>query len=180
MTNNSTKKTNLTEQQKQTLADISRQIEMALGSDKTPQGVKDCLETIIMEASNEAGMMLTDFSLVRAAFPNIIENLNEDYGRGVYHSIHAILQFNTDAFKDFYEQRLDEENEADSLYSKLAGADTETLAVAVSAMMHNPLLPAHLYNVIGDEIATVGDIHSPANVLYNLNKLNESGGRNES
>ncbi len=100
-----------TEREKLTLADISRQIEMALTSDKTPQGVKDCIETIIIEASTEAGLPLADFSLVRAALPNIIENLNKDYERGVYHSLHAILQFDTSAFKEFYDQRLNEESE---------------------------------------------------------------------
>jgi hypothetical protein len=89
------------EREKQTLADISRQIELASTSNKTPQGVKDCIETIIFEASNEASLPLSDFSLVRAAFPNIIENLNKDYGRGIYHMLHAILQYNTDAFQKF-------------------------------------------------------------------------------
>jgi hypothetical protein len=56
---------------------------------------------LIFEASNEASLPLSDFSLVRAAFPNIIENLNKDYGRGIYHMLHAILQYNTDAFQKF-------------------------------------------------------------------------------
>ena len=42
--------TKYTDRQKETLSDIARQLEMALTSGKTPQGVKDCLETIIFEA----------------------------------------------------------------------------------------------------------------------------------
>ena len=103
--------TKCTDRQKETLSDIARQLEMALGSDKTPEGVKDCLKTIIFEASNEAGLPLADCSLIRSAFPNIIEALPKDYGRGIYHSLHAILTHDTAAFRDFYEQRLDEKPE---------------------------------------------------------------------
>ena len=105
--------TKYTERQKETLSDIARQLEMALGSDKTPQGVKDCLKTIIFEASNEAGLPLGDISLIRSAFPKIIEALPVDYGRGIYHSLHAILTHDTAAFRDFYDQRMDEEKETD-------------------------------------------------------------------
>ena len=77
--------TKYTDRQKETLSDIARQLEMALGSDKTPKGVKDCLETIIFEASSEAGLPLSDFTLIRSAFPKIIEALPTDYGRGIYH-----------------------------------------------------------------------------------------------
>ena len=101
--------TKYTDRQKETLSDIARQLEMALTSDKTSQGVKDCLETIIFDASNEAGLPLSDFTLIREAFPKIIEALPKDYGRGIYHSLHAILIQDTAAFKDFYEQRLDEQ-----------------------------------------------------------------------
>jgi flagellar biosynthesis/type III secretory pathway protein FliH len=102
--------TTLTRQQN-TLRQISQQVEMALQSDNTPEAVKDCLKTIIIEASGEAGMTLADFSLVRAALPNIIENLNFEYGRGVLHSIHAIIRYDTDAFQKFYDDGLDRDDE---------------------------------------------------------------------
>ncbi len=81
MKTNATKTTKTIERnQRRTLEQISRQVEMALTSDKTPDGVKDCLKTIIFEASNEAGLLLgeilqDDFSRVRATFPSIIEKL---------------------------------------------------------------------------------------------------------
>ncbi|MDQ3063881.1 MAG: hypothetical protein M3R14_13625 [Acidobacteriota bacterium] len=104
---------------------------MALESDKTPELVKDCIKTIIIEASTNADMALTDFTLVRAALPNIIEKLGEDYGRGFLHALHAVIQYDTDAFKDFYEQRLDEESKD----------ETEDLANQISAVLNNPNLP---------------------------------------
>jgi hypothetical protein len=69
--------------QRRTLEQISQQVEMALESDNTPEGVKDCLKTIIFEASNESGLLLgeileDDFSRVRATFPSIIEKLGDD------------------------------------------------------------------------------------------------------
>ncbi len=144
-----------TEREKQTLADISRQIEMALTSDKTPEPVKACIKTIIIEASDEAGLPLADFSLVRAAFPNIIENLNKDYGRGIYHSIHAILQYNTDAFQKFYDDRLDQ--------------DAEDLARLLSQVMKHPKIPTRLYNAMTDELVeTDADTDSPEWILANL------------
>jgi hypothetical protein len=79
-----------------------------MDGDETPEGVKDCLKTIIFEAANEAGLPLGGISLVRSTFPNIIEALPKDYGSSIYHSLHAILIYYTSAFKDFHEQRLDE------------------------------------------------------------------------
>jgi hypothetical protein len=117
--------TKYTDRQKETLSDIARQLEMALGSDKTPKGVKDCLETIIFEASSEAGLPLSDFTLIRSAFPKIIEALPTDYGRGIYHSIHSILIQDTSAFKDFYEQRLDVESEKETDAERRARLDRE-------------------------------------------------------
>ncbi len=117
--------TKYTERQKETLSDIARQLEMALTSDKTPQGVKDCLCTIIFEASNEAGLPLGDMSLVRSAFPKIIEALPKDYGRGVYHSLHAILMQDTAAFRDFYDQKLDEESETETFEQRLERLERE-------------------------------------------------------
>jgi hypothetical protein len=148
--------------QRRTLEQISQQVEMALESDNTPEGVKDCLKTIIFEASNEVGLLLgeilqDDFSRVRATFPSIIEKLGDDYGRGVLHSIHAIVQYDTNAFKEFYEQRLDQ--------------DTEDLANLLSRVMKHPKMPTKLYNVMTDEL--VGndvDADSPEWILGNLKK----------
>ncbi len=148
--------------QRRTLEQISRQVEMALASDNTPEGVKDCLKTIIFEASNEAGLLLgeilqDDFSRVRATFPSIIENLGDDYGRGVLHSIHAIVQYDTDAFKEFYEQRLDQ--------------DMEDLANLLSRVMKHPKMPTKLYNVMADELVENDtDTDSPDWILGNLKK----------
>ena len=54
-------------------------------------------------------------------------------------------------------------------------AKLRDLASKISEIMNNPLLPEKLYNVITDEIADIGapvDIHSPENVLHNLEILN--------
>ncbi len=148
--------------QRRTLEQISQQVEMALASDNTPEGVKDCLKTIIFEASNEAGLLLgeilqDDFSRVRATFPSIIEKLGDDYGRGVLHSIHAIVQYDTNAFKEFYEQRLDQ--------------DTEDLANLLSRVMKHPKMPTKLYNVMADELVENDvDTASPEWILGNLKK----------
>ncbi len=143
--------------QRRSLEQISHQIEIAMASDETPQGVKDCLYSISFEASNEAGLPLGDMSLVRAAFPNIIENLNYDYGRGVYHSIHTILIHNTTAFQEFYDKKLDQ--------------DVEDLASLLSRVMKHPQMPTKLYNVLSDEL-TEGDVDadSPEWILANLKK----------
>jgi len=144
MKTNTTKTTKTVERnQRRTLEQISQQVEMALTSDKTPEGVKDCLKTIIFEASNESDLLLgeilqDDFSRVRATFPSIIEKLGDGYGRGVLHSIHAIIQYNTDAFQKFYDERLDQ--------------DTEDLANLLSKVMKHPKMPKRLYNVMTDEL----------------------------
>jgi hypothetical protein len=162
-------KANLNEREKESLADIARQIEMAMASDETPQGVKDCLYSIIFEASNEAGLPLGDMSLVRAAFPNIIENLNYDYGRGVYHSIHAILIQDTTAFRDFYDQRFDEKPDG-----------LPELAKHISAAMKNPLIPTELFNIMADALSTVPkDWRTPEAILTNLQELQEREAENE-
>ncbi len=143
--------------QRRSLEQISHQIEIAMASDETPQGVKDCLYSIIFEASNEAGLPLGDMSLVRAAFPNIIENLNYDYWRGVYHSIHTILIHNTTAFQKFYDDKLDQ--------------DVEHLADLLSSVMKHPKIPTKLYDLLGDQFTEVsGDTDSPEWISANLKK----------
>ncbi len=130
---------------------------MAFASDNVPDDVKECLKTIIIEASIQVDMCLTDFSLVRAALPNIIENLGDEYGRGVYHSIHAIIQYNTDAFHKFYDDGLDK--------------DMEDLADLLSKVMKHPKMPARLYNVLSDElIENSHDTDAPEWILENLKK----------
>jgi hypothetical protein len=151
------KATTINRNQRRSLEQISHQIEMAMASDETPQGVKDCLYSIIFEASNEAGLPLGDMSLVRAAFPNIIENLNYDYGRGVYHSIHTILIHNTTAFQKFFDDKLDQ--------------DVEHLADLLSSVMKHPKIPPYLYNVLSSELIEVSaDTDSPDWILANLKK----------
>jgi hypothetical protein len=108
--------TKYTDRQKETLSDIARQLEMALTSDKTAQGVKDCLETIIFEASSEAGLPLSDFTLIREAFPKIIEALPKDYGRGIYHSIHAIFNSGHRRIQRFLRTKIGRKN----LHDKIA------------------------------------------------------------
>lgn len=152
-----TKKAKINKSQRRSLEQISHQIEIAMASDETPEGVKDCLYSIIFEASNEAGLPLGDMSLVRAAFPNIIENLNYDYGRGVYHSIHTILIHNTNAFQKFFDDKLDQ--------------DVEHLADLLSSVMKHPKIPTKLYNLLGDQFTEVSaDTDSPEWILANLKK----------
>jgi len=161
MNTNATKRAKTVEQnQRRTLEQISRQVEMALESDKTPEGVKDCLKTIIFEASNEADLLLgeilqDDFSRVRATFPNIIEKLGDDYGRGFLHAIHAIIQYNTDAFQKFYDDRLDQ--------------DSEDLADLLSRVMKHPKIPTKLYNAMTDQLVEIDvDTDSPEYILEHL------------
>lgn len=140
------------------LEQISQQVEMAFASENVSDDVKECLKTIIFEAANEAGLPLSDFSLVRAALPNIIENLNFEYGRGVIHSIHAIIQYNTDAFQKFYDGRLDQ--------------DTEDLADLLSRVMKHPKMPTKLYNVMADGLVENDvDADSPEWILGGLKKM---------
>ncbi len=149
--------------QRRTLEQISQQVEMALMSDKTADAVKDCLKTIICEAANEANISLNeifdnDFSRVRATLPKVIEKLGDDYGRGFLHSIHAIIQYNTDAFQKFYDDRLDE--------------DVEDLANLLSKVMKHPKMPTKLYNVMTDELVENDvDTDSPDWILGSLKKM---------
>ncbi|HXG84816.1 MAG TPA: hypothetical protein VNI84_12405 [Pyrinomonadaceae bacterium] len=149
--------------QRRTLEQISQQVEMALMSDKTADAVKDCLKTIIYEASNEANISLNeifdnDFSRVRATLPKVIEKLGEDYGRGFLHAIHAIIQYNTDAFRKFYDDGLDK--------------DTEDLANLLSKVMKHPKMPTKLYNVMADELVEIGvDTNTPEWILGSLEKM---------
>ncbi len=96
-----------------TLNDISKQLAMAFADENTPEAVKDCLRTIIIEAATEASVSMNwdDDAELSKNFPQIIEGLNLDYGRGVLHSIHAILIHDTKAFREFYDKRMDEKPE---------------------------------------------------------------------
>jgi hypothetical protein len=145
----------INERQRRSLNQISHQVEMAFASENVSDDVKECLKTIIIEASNESDFPLSDFSLVRAALPNIIENLNFEYGRGVIHAIHAIIQFNTDAFQKFYDDRLDQ--------------DTEDLANLLSRVLKHPKMTTRLYNVMADELVeTDVDTDSSEHILASL------------
>ncbi len=93
-----------------TLNDTGKQLAMAFADENTPEAVKDCLRTIIIEAATEATVSMNwdDDAELSKNFPQIIEGLNLDYGRGIYHSLHAILTHDTAAFRDFYDKRMDE------------------------------------------------------------------------
>ena len=151
---------------------IAKQVEMAFESKKTPKKVKACLYSVILEASINADMTLGDFSLVRKALPRIFDALGDEYGNGVIHSIDAILHYDTDSLEEYFKQGFDRKDDASPLYKEIVAADTETLAVVLSAMMHNDNLPTELYNIIGDSINQIKDVHSPETVLYNLQKMN--------
>ncbi|MDQ3713443.1 MAG: hypothetical protein M3388_14645 [Acidobacteriota bacterium] len=167
MKTNATKRAKTVERnQRRTLEQISQQVEMAFASENVSDDVKECLKTIIIEASIEADMCLNDFSLVRAALPNIIEKLGDDYGRGVLHSIHAIIQFNTDAFQKFYDDRLDQ--------------GMEDLASLLSRVMKHPKIPTRLYNAMTDELVeTDADTDSPEWILANLEMQLEKENKKE-
>lgn len=48
----------------------------------------------------------------------------------------------------------------------------ETLAKQISDIMHNPLLPEKIHTFIDEQLSTIsGNIHTPENVLYNLEQL---------
>ena len=158
MKTNATKTAKTVERnQRRTLEQISHQVEMAFASENVSDDVKECLKTIIIDASIQADMCLNDFSLVRAALPNIIEKLGDDYGRGFLHAIHAIVQYNTDAFQKFYDDGLDQ--------------DDEDLANLLSEAMKHPKMPAKLYNVMADELVEIGvDTDTPEWILGSLKK----------
>jgi hypothetical protein len=152
----------ISQNERRSLEQISQQVEIAFTSENVSDDVKECLKTIICEAANEANISLSeifdnDFSRVRATLPKVIENLGVDYGRGFLHSIHAIIQYNTDAFQKFYDDRLDQ--------------DTEDLANLLSRVMKHPKMPTQLYNVMTDEFVVVSaDTDSPEWILANLKK----------
>jgi hypothetical protein len=147
---------------RRTLEQISHQVEMALASENVSDDVKECLKTIICEAANESNISLNeifdnDFSRVRAVLPKVIEKLGEGYGRGVLDSIYAIIQFNTDAFQKFFDDKLDQ--------------DVEDLANLLSRAMKHPQMPTQLYNLLGDQFTEVSaDTDSPEWILANLKK----------
>ncbi len=159
MKTNATKRAKTVERnQRRTLEQISQQAGMAFASENVSDDVKECLKTIIIDASIQADMCLNDFSLVRAALPNIIEKLGDDYGHGFLHAIHAIVQYNTDAFQKFYDDRLDQ--------------DTEDLANLLSRVMKHPKMPKRLYNVMTDELVENDvDTDSSEWILGSLKKM---------
>jgi hypothetical protein len=163
MKTNATKRAKVVERNnRRTLEQISQQVEMAFTSKKVSDDVKECLKTIVWEAANEADLPLgeifdNDFSRVRATLPKIIEKLGEGCGRGYVHSIRAIIEYNTDAFQKFYDEKLDE--------------DTEDLANLLSKVMKHPKMPTKLYNLLSDEfVETSADTDSPEWILANLKK----------
>ena len=158
MKNNKTKKEITPDERKrETIKQISWQVELALASENVKDGVKDCLMTIIGEMSSEADMRITDFSLVRAALPNVFDSMEERYALGWFHAIHSIIRFDTDAFQKFYDEGLHQ--------------DIEDLANLLSQVMKHPKMPTNLYNLLSDElIETSADTDSPEWILGNLKK----------
>jgi hypothetical protein len=167
MKNNSKKKQITPEDRvRETIKEISTQIDMALTSSNTNEAVKDCLKTIIGEISSAAGMRVTEFSHVRVALPNVFDSLNKDYAMGVFHSLHAITQYDTDAFRKFYELRLDEKSGDEKALKKLAKQ--------ISKVMKNPLTPPVIYNCLSENLIEItADTTSPEWILGNLKKMNE-------
>ncbi len=159
MKKNNTEKNIIPDQRKrETIKRISWQVEMALTSENVKDGVKDCLKTIIGEMSSEADMRITDFSLVRAALPNVFGNLEERYALGWFHAIDSIIRYDTDAFQRFFDERLDE--------------DMEDLAHLLSKVMKHPKMPVKLYNVLSDELTeNTLDTDSPEWILGNLKNM---------
>jgi len=140
------------------------QVEMALNSLDTKKSVKDCLKTIIGEISSSADMRLMDFSLVRAALPNIINSLDNDYATGFMHSIRSILEYETDSFQRFHEAKMDEQPEEADVTEGLI-----EMAGHLSEAMKNPLMPERLYNVLADEFCEQTSVtHAPAIILAAL------------
>ncbi len=152
----------ISQNERRSLEQISQQVEIAFASENVSDDVKECLKTIICEAANEANISLSeifdnDFSRVRATLPKVIEKLGVDYGRGFLHAIHAIVQYNTDAFQTFYDDRLDQ--------------DTEDLASLLARAMKHQKMPTQLYNLLADQFTEVsGDTDSPEWILANLKK----------
>ncbi len=152
----------ISQNERRSLEQISQQVEIAFASENVPDDVKECLKTIICEAANEANLSLSeifdnDFSRVRATLPKVIEKLGAGYGRGFLHAIHAIVQYNTDAFQKFYDDKLDQ--------------DTEDLASLLSRVMKHPKIPTQLYNLLADQFTEVSaDTDSPEWILANLKK----------
>jgi hypothetical protein len=152
----------ISQNERRSLEQISQQVEMAFASENVSDDTKECLKTIICEAANEANISLSeifdnDFSRVRATLPKVIEKLGAGYGRGFLYAIHAIVQYNTDAFQTFYDDRLDQ--------------DTEDLASLLARAMKHPKMPQKLYNLLADQFTEVsGDTDSPEWILANLKK----------
>jgi hypothetical protein len=150
----------ISQNERRSLEQISQQVEIAFTSENVSDDVKECLKTIICEAANEANISLSeifdnDFSRVRATLPKVIEKLGAGYGRGFLHAIHAIVQYNTDAFQTFYDDRLDQ--------------DTEDLASLLARAMKHPKMPPKLYNVMTDEFGeTDVDTESTEHILAHL------------
>jgi hypothetical protein len=152
--------------QRRMLEQISRQVEMAFASENVSGDVKECLKTIILDASIQADMCLSDFTLVRAALPNIIKKLGADYGRGYLHAISAIIEHNTDAFQKFHDEKLDQ--------------DAEDLASLLSQVIKHPKMPTRLLHVMADELCeTPSDWRAPENILFNLQEMGKAEVTNE-
>lgn len=171
---NTIKTTDIPETYKNYIFEVSRQVEMAFESKETPKKVKACLYSIILEASIEADLTLGDFSLVRAALPNIIIALGGEYGKGFLHSIAAILRYDTDAFREYYDKGFDLKNEESPFYKEIVTGDLVTLSLALSAVLRNETTPVSIHNAIAEALNEAPlDWKSATNILFNLQEMNK-------
>lgn len=161
------------EKAKEYIREVSEQVALAFESKDVSDGVKAALKSIIIEASTEADLFCDDMSLIREALPNIIENLNLDYGRGYLHAIGAILRHDTNV----YETYLDNKKKAEKVLDISEHPENlNLLANQISAIMKNPDLPDRIYNCLADELAEIHiDTDAPENILANLkSKLSQN------
>lgn len=134
-----------------------------LSSRETPIGTRHAIEDIISAAACEADIHIFEPQIVKTFLPHILKGLKFEYGRGVVHSLDAILAGLPDDQQEGLEQfeRRDEERRLDKLSAQ------------ISAVMNNPLLPEALRNTIAGEINREDESKqfSPDNVRYNLEQI---------
>ncbi len=156
-----------TERQMEYVKEVAEKVALALESGDVSEGVKDCLKTIVFEMSNEANLPLADLTLIRAAFPNIMENLDWNYGKGYLHSIAAILAYDTKVEETYLDKK---EKPEKVLNLSEHPENLNILAQQISEIIHNPELPESVRECLENELCetTHLDLYTPENVLANL------------
>jgi hypothetical protein len=80
---------------------MANKINHVLASDKVSDEFKDALGDCLMDAGNEGGIGFSHPILAKTAFPLIIESLDSDYGKGIYHTIRTLIEsVATDEIRD--------------------------------------------------------------------------------